>query len=194
MAEGADEGRDNHDDADLQDTSNDVVIKEEIEKVEPSTIDGDDDDVVIMPSEDPVVTEILDETEVLDEKTIDDLNATDDDVMIQEPKIETQLVPDDDDDDNQPNPNLSDDVSPLNFIVKIKEEPADDGYEDLVNEEDNFMEVTVIANDDMIQGECFLNQNLFLFRTKFFHILNFLPTHTRRRLHKLTQSAIPAGS
>lgn len=122
--------------------------------METSTIDGDDDDVVIMPSEEPVVTEILDETEALDEKNVDDLNATDDDVMIQEPKIETQLVPDDDDDDNQ-STNLPGDVSPLNFVVKIKEEPADDGYEDLVNEEDNFMEVTEIANDDMLQGEFF---------------------------------------
>lgn len=170
MAEGADDGRDNHDDADLQDTSNDVVIKEEIEKVESSTIDGDDDDVVIMPSEEPVVTEILDETEVLDEKTVDDLNAADDDVMIQEPKIETQLVPDDDDDDNQQNPNSSDDVSPHNFIVKIKEEPTDDGYEDLVNEEDAFMEVTVIANDDMMQGECFQIKIFFISKDNFLHL------------------------
>lgn len=166
MAEGADEGRDNQDDADLQDTSNDVVIKEEIEKMETSTIDGDDDDVVIMPSEEPVVTEILDETEVSDEKNVDDLNAADDDVMIQEPKIETQLVPDDDDDDNQ-STNLPGDVSPLNFVVKIKEEPADDGYEDLVNEEDNFMEVTAIANDDM-HGEFFLIKIFFFTNESFF--------------------------
>jgi hypothetical protein len=118
----------------------------------------DDDDVIVVPQEEPVVTEILDESEVLDEGakilTESEMNITDDDVMIQEPKIETQLVPDDDDDDEyHPQPCTSDDLSQPNFIVKIKEEPKDDGYEDLVNEEDAFVEVTAIANDEMMLGK-----------------------------------------
>lgn len=124
-----------------------VVIKEEKHVENGEQIEGrvaeDDDDVMILPTEEPVVTEILDETET---NVKSDVNVTDDDVMIQEPKIETQLVPDDDDDDYQP-ATTSDDQA---FIVKIKEEPKDDGYEDLVNEEDAFVEVTAIANDDLI--------------------------------------------
>jgi hypothetical protein len=38
------------------------------------------------------------------------------------------------------------------LVVKIKEEPKDDGYEE--NEEDNFMEVSSIANN-FIEGEFF---------------------------------------
>lgn len=114
----------------------------------------DDDDVIMLPQEEPVVTEILDETEISGEgsKTLE-TSIIDDDVMIQEPKIETQLVPDDDDeDDHRAVPSSSDDLS-QNFVVKIKEEPQDDGYEDLVNEEDAFVEVTAIDNNDLMQGE-----------------------------------------
>lgn len=123
-----------------------VTIKEENPEApknpETSTAD-DDDDVIVLPTVEPVVTEILDESEIV---TKSDLNATDDDVMIQEPKIETQLVPDDDDDDYQP----SGTSNALPFIVKIKEEPKDDGYEEVGNDEDPFVEVTAIANDDLI--------------------------------------------
>lgn len=126
------------------------MIKEEKDQEKAEVQGGEeDDDVIVLPTEEPVVTEILDETET---NVRSDLNITDDDVMIQEPKIETQLVPDDDDDDYQP-PATFDDAS-QGFIVKIKEEPKDDGYEDLVNEEDAFVEVTAIANDDLI-GEFF---------------------------------------
>lgn len=135
--------------------SNSVVIKEEKSDgmlTAQFSTDPDDDDVVVLPSEDPIVTEILDETEA--EKTVEsEFNVTDDDVMIQEPKIETQLVPDDDDDEPKR------EHSEQNLIVKIKEEPKDDGYEDLVNEEeeDAFVEVTAIANDAM-NGEFMINK------------------------------------
>ena len=154
---------DYEEDVDLKDEDNVAVkveknLKEESEKPAHGTED-DDDDVIMMPQEEPVVTEILDETEnnveELDKSAAAGGNIiTDDDVMIQEPKIETQLVPDDDDDD-QPNQSTSDDTSQPNLMVKIKEEPQDDGYEDLVNEEDAFVEVTAIANDDLMQGEFF---------------------------------------
>lgn len=138
---------DDDDDIEMKD---EVVIKQEVpeesKKPEPSEGD-DDDDVIVLPTEEPVVTEILDESEVIKA----DLNITDDDVMIQEPKIETQLVPDDDDDDYQPASSSNE----LPFIVKIKEEPKDDGYEDVGNDEDPFVEVTAIANDDLI-GEKFI--------------------------------------
>lgn len=110
----------------------------------------DDDDVIVLPPEEPIVTEIHDDQEViehLEENVVLHLNNTDDDVMIQEPKIETQLV-DDDDDDYQHN--VSEETPQM--LVKIKEEPKDDGYEDFVNEEDAFVEVTAIANEDL-QGE-----------------------------------------
>ena len=112
--------------------------------------DDDDDDVIVLPTEAPIVTEILDESEVNEGNVTKETESciVDDDVMIQEPKIETQLVLDDDD-DYQPNPSTSEDK----IILKIKEEPKDDGYEDLVNEEDAFVEVTAIANDDLMQGE-----------------------------------------
>lgn len=141
------------DDDDIEMKDSEIVIKEEKHEVgaEKTDVAEDDDDVIIMPSKEPVVTEILDETEVLERN----ISVTDDDVMIQEPKIETQLVLDDDD-DYQP-PTTSDDAS-QSFVVKIKEEPKDDGYEDLVNEEDAFMEVTAIANDDLI-GEYFYNHS-----------------------------------
>jgi hypothetical protein len=145
---------DDDDDIEMKES---IVIKEEKreengEKSKPRDAE-DDDDVIVMPSEEPVVTEILDETEVQLDRNI---SIGDDDVMIQEPKIETQLVLDDDDDDHRPT--TSDEASQPAFIVKIKEEPKDDGYEDLVNEEDAFVEVTAIANDDLI-GEFFYNHN-----------------------------------
>lgn len=126
-----------------------VVKTEKTEDSQPSEDqhhEEDDDDVIVLPTEAPTVTEILDESEVLEEAT-ETMTPTDDDVMIQEPKIETQLVPDDDDESDQAQ--LTD-SSPI--IVKIKEEPKDDGYEDLVNEEDAFVEVTAIG-DDVMQGK-----------------------------------------
>lgn len=138
--------------------ADDVVIKVEKEVIgekEPTKgATEDDDDVIMLPQEEPVVTEILDETEIAGEGSkMLETSSIDDDVMIQEPKIETQLVLDDDDDENhQTAPSTSDDSSP-NLIVKIKEEPQDDGYEDLVNEEDAFVEVTAIDNNDLMQGE-----------------------------------------
>lgn len=146
----ADESK-GEDDEDADDVK--VVIKEEkneLNEAEPTATAEDDDDCLMLPPEEPVVTEIMDESEVTDDKQVgSEASAADDDVMIDEPKIETQLVPDDDDDEG---PSATDDTS-QNFIVKIKEEPQDDGYEDLVNEEDAFVEVTAIANDD--NGESF---------------------------------------
>lgn len=134
-----------------------VLVKEEKPEAtnEPKpeeTANGDDDDVIVLPPEEPVITEILDEPEqtVEGEKSESSVvNATDDDVMIQEPKIETQIVNDDDFDD--PMTGSSETCQPL--IVKIKEEPKDDGYEDGVNDEDPFVEVTSI-NEDVMLGEC----------------------------------------
>lgn len=143
------------DDIQMQDDESTVIKAEKTEEPEQlETRTGeDDDDVIVLPTEEPVVTEIMDESENVDaiKTSIDnDMNVTDDDVMIQEPNIETQLVPDDDEDDYEPNP-----ITTEELIVKIKEEPKDDGYEDLVNEEDAFVEVTAIANDDLMQGESF---------------------------------------
>lgn len=175
----------------------DVVIK--VEKTEPKVetaipaLGDDDDDVIVLPSEEQVVTEILDESEINGEAAQKESAIADDDVMIQEPKIETQLVPDDDEDDQ---PNTSDEkVEPI--VVKIKEEPQDDGYEDLVNEEDAFVEVTAIANDDMMHGECFINPyepiseeaRKFTISTQ-----SYSQTLNRRSLHKFTKNAIPTSS
>lgn len=134
-----------------------VIVKEEklTEKSE-NTTNGDDDDVIVLPPEEPIITEIPDETEQSEKKENEKegdenqtLNATDDDVMIQEPKIETQIVNDDDDDELNRS-TLGEISQPL--IVKIKEEPKDDGYEDEVNEEDQFVEVTSI-NEDLMLGK-----------------------------------------
>ncbi|CAG9808277.1 unnamed protein product [Chironomus riparius] len=130
-----------------------VIVKEEKSAVKSdNTINGDDDDVIVLPQEEPVITEIPDETETEQgEKKEQDENhmpnVTDDDVMIQEPKIETQIVNDDDDDELNRG-TLQETSHP--FIVKIKEEPKDDGYEDEVNEEDPFVEVTSINEDDLM--------------------------------------------
>lgn len=140
------------DDVEMTDISN-VVIKPEPKegKSDMSGVGDDDDDVIVLPSEEQVVTEILDESEV-NEENIADFTIADDDVMIQEPKIDMQIVPDDDDDD-QSVPSTQDKKLAENLVVKIKEEPKDDGYEDLVNEEDAFVEVTAIASDDHMNGE-----------------------------------------
>lgn len=141
-------------DIEIPDDENVMIKMEKASESSEKPHDMDDDDVIMLPQEEPVVTEILDETENIAEETDKVTTPTDDDVMIQEPKIETQLVPDDDDDDdNQPNPSTSDETSQPSLIVKIKEEPQDDGYEDLVNEEDAFVEVTAIANDELMHGE-----------------------------------------
>jgi len=137
-----------------------VMVKEEKSKEEKSEATNggaDDDDVIVLPAEEPVITEIPDETEAeqgekKEGEENQTFNATDDDVMIQEPKIETQIVNDDDDDEL--NRGTSEETShPL--IVKIKEEPKDDGYEDEVNEEDPFVEVTSI-NEDLMHGKSYL--------------------------------------
>lgn len=146
------------DDEDIEmESSDSVVVKlEKSHRDESERLAEDDDDVIMMPTEEPIVTEILDESEINEKAPAAETSITDDDVMIQEPKIETQLVPDDDDDDDYQNPSQQEDALQQNLIVKIKEEPKDDGYEDLVNEEDDaFVEVTAIANDDMMQGELF---------------------------------------
>jgi len=148
----ADESKvDDDGDVEMVETTN--VVKQEPPEVKSSETngdEGDDDDVIVIPALEPVVTEITDEpeSEPSERKQTEDAekehNLTDDDVMIQEPNIETQLVDDDDDEPNR----VVEETSQL--IVKIKEEPKDDGYEDAVNEEeDPFVEVTAIANDDI---------------------------------------------
>jgi hypothetical protein len=145
-------------DSQAEDSATD--IKEELgvkkeEKVEKEdTKDGDDDDVIMLPAEEPVITEIADENEQATAESNTDgpemqNTIIDDDLMIQEPKIETQIV-NDDDDDSGPTCTSSD-VNTLPFIVKIKEEPKDDGYEDH-GEEDPFIEVTSI-NEDLMLGK-----------------------------------------
>ena len=166
---------DDDDDDDILEMK-DVIVKEEkpdiseLKKEEKSDVhngdnnnEDEDDDVIVMPTQEPIITEVLDDTDVaidVQPEPIDNrLNMTDDDVMINEPKIETQNLVDDEDSDNSDDEdfvskktNESPDVTLLPIIVKIKEEPKDDGYEDEQNEEDNFVEVTTIANDDFIHG------------------------------------------
>lgn len=133
-----------------------VEIKVEKEDHEPTTTEDnpDDDDVIVLPSEEPVITEIPDEYEdeskiIKDDEKVDQtLNATDDDVMIDEPKIEVHQVYDDDEEE----PEDKKEISHTPLIVKIKEEPKDDGYEEVVNDEDAFVEVTSI-NEDYINGK-----------------------------------------
>lgn len=123
-----------------------VKVKEEKAEETHQSAENEDDDVIVLPQEDPVITEILDESEITDvERSDHNMSIADDDVMIQEPKIETQVVPDDDDDDSVPMGDGLEAVLP----VKIKEEPKDDGYEDAVNEEDPFEEVAGIVGDDL---------------------------------------------
>ena len=134
--------------------------------------DDEDDDVIVLPTQEPIITEVLDDTDIAigdqSEPTDNRLNMTDDDVMINEPKIETQNLVDDEDDDSDEDfvnkrTNENPDLTLQPIIVKIKEEPKDDGYEDEQNEEDNFVEVTTIANDDFIHG-----MSLFFSKLKFF--------------------------
>lgn len=130
---------------DTENEDGDVKVKEEKVYENHQSTENEDDDVIVLPQEDPIITEILDESELTDlERTDNNMSVTDDDVMIQEPKIETQVVPDDDDDDVP----MSESLLPV-LPVKIKEEPKDDGYEDAVNEEDPFEEVTEIVCDDL---------------------------------------------
>lgn len=143
----------------------DVKVKaeknESDEKPNVHRSEDDDDDVIVMPQEAPVVHQISDETEVSEEnaekETEQDTTLVDDDVLIQEPKIETQLVLDDDEEDRNQQKTSPSAAIAQPFIVKIKEEPKDDGYEDLVNEEDAFIEVTAIASEDLKQGKHQLN-------------------------------------
>lgn len=124
-----------------------MVIKEEKpdDTITNSEMSQDDDDVIIMPPEEPVITEIPDETEESEQQTLQILNATDDDVMIQESKIETYQVYGDD--EKQPENLVESEFTHKPMIVTIKEEPQDDGYGDLINEEDAFVEVTSINED-----------------------------------------------
>ncbi|KAG5673844.1 hypothetical protein PVAND_003855 [Polypedilum vanderplanki] len=125
------------------------VIKNETEIVNTNT--EDDDDVIVLPPEEPVITEIIDEQdhEMTEQNESPQMQSTiiDDDIMIQEPKIETQIV--NDDDDSNDAQCTSEDTNTLPFIVKIKEEPKDDGYEDQT-EEDPFIEVTSINEELML--------------------------------------------
>lgn len=136
---------------------NEVLVKAEIIDGDftKSEINPDDDDVIVLPTEEPIITEIQDEDETLkanekvDEELVDQtLNATDDDVMINEPKIEVHQVYDDEEEE----PVDKKEISHTPLIVKIKEEPKDDGYDEMVNEEDAFVEVTSI-NEDYINGK-----------------------------------------
>jgi hypothetical protein len=141
--------------ADINDSV--VIIKEEKpdEIASNAEMNLDDDDVIVLPPEEPVITEIPDEIEEQESAPQDQtLNATDDDVMIQEPKIQTHQVYDD---DEQTPENLSEgEFTHQPMIVTIKEEPKDDGYGDLINEEDAFVEVTSI-NEDLINGKFKIN-------------------------------------
>ncbi|CAO1421893.1 unnamed protein product [Diamesa hyperborea] len=166
---------DDDDDDDILEMK-DVIVKEEKPDIselkkevktdehngENNNEDDYDDDVIVMPTQEPIITEVLDDTDMAIEdqsEPIDNrLNMTDDDVMINEPKIETQNLVDDEDDDSDEDfvnkkTNENPDLTLQPIIVKIKEEPKDDGYEDEQNEEDNFVEVTTIANDDFIHAE-----------------------------------------
>lgn len=145
----------NNNDEEMSEINDSVVIIKE-EKPDDAVTNAeanpdDDDDVIVLPPEEPIITEIPDEVEeaeiVQQNQT---LNATDDDVMIQEPKIQTLQVYDD---DEQAPENLNEvEFTHQPMIVTIKEEPKDDGYGDLINEEDAFVEVTSI-NEDLINGK-----------------------------------------
>lgn len=158
--------------------ASEVVIKAEPQESgsNPPGIGEDDDDVMILPSEEQVVTEILDESEVVEE-SVADTTVADDDVMIQEPKIDTEIVPDDDDEDYRPT--TSNEPLPEDFVVKIKEEPKDDGYEDLANEEDAFVEVNAVGSDD-VHGEYFKNS---------FHRISLTTEHSHRLIDLPTDDA-----
>ena len=133
----------------------DVKIKHEKTEAEDPDPYEDDDDVMILPNEVPIVTEIIDDEEQLKaepatESAISDVeepelnNITiDDDVMIQEPKIVTENLIESDDDEEIGDSNH---ISHLPLILKIKEEPKDDDED---NDEDNFMDVATIDNDFM---------------------------------------------
>ena len=141
-------------DDDIEMSEGVLVKKEKIEEGETNTeVNPDDDDVIVLPTEEPVITEIPDEGEDKVEEAVDQtINATDDDVMIDEPKIEVHQVYDDEEEGDK-DPADKKEISHTPLIVKIKEEPKDDGYDEMVNEEDAFVEVTSI-NEDYINGEC----------------------------------------
>lgn len=145
----------NDDDIEMSDG---VLVKEEkIEGEKTNTeVNPDDDDVIVLPTEEPVITEIPDEGEEAAEKVEDaveqTINATDDDVMINEPKIEVHQVYDDEEEGGDKEPAEKIEISHTPLIVKIKEEPKDDGYDEMINEEDAFVEVTSI-NEDYINGK-----------------------------------------
>lgn len=134
----------------MPENNDSVVIVKEEKLDEPNTNNESyDDDVIVLPPEEPVITEIPDENEEEQCAPVDQ-TLNDDDVMIQEPKIQTHQVYDD---DEQPPNNLSEiEFTHKPMIVTIKEEPKDDGYGDLINEEDAFVEVTSI-NEDLINGK-----------------------------------------
>lgn len=160
----ANESHANDSEADVEMT--DVTIKAEKSEQNAEHSSVDDDDVIVLPSEEPTITEITDDLEAGEiqqqktddnqqaennEKAIKSTNIEDDDVLIQEPTIETQIVNDDDDDDH----NSASGSSEHPLITKIKEEPRDDGYDEHGGEEDPFIEVTSINNDDLIGKKIF---------------------------------------
>ena len=129
---------------------NDVKVKSEKTESEPYE---EDDDVMILPNEAPIVTEILDDedqvkpgpeastSQTTEESELNNITI-DDDVMIQEPKIITENLIESDDEEIR---NV-DESSQSAYVVKIKEEPKDDDED---NDEDNFMDVATIDNDFM---------------------------------------------
>ena len=149
-----------------------VVIKEEKLDATSSSLknNSDDDDVIVLPPQEPVVTEILDEGEEneddLEKNQLTASTCADDDVLIQEPKIDTHLVYDDD--EEKPENDSQPPFTHQPMMVTVKEEPKDAGYGDLVNEEDAFVEVTSI-NEDFINGE----KKLFLTLKKRIKLFNF---------------------
>jgi pre-mRNA cleavage complex 2 protein Pcf11 len=147
----------NNDDDDVE-IVGEGVKKEKSEMTDPTaavtSIDDEDDDVIALPTEEPVVTEILDDEEepAVEEKTGDEVAEpeksvdevaeaedkpteeaevqpdTDPDVMIKEPIIETHDV-----DEYVPKSLSNSDLDSSTYqpgAIKIKEEPKDDGYED----------------------------------------------------------------
>lgn len=122
------------------------IMDEEDEKpeIETNCIEGDLD-----ASNDVTLAEQTEENKTEEKNDSTPMNlSVDDDVQIQEPHIEiTDLDLIDDIPPNSPSSAPNDESSQMSqnslFIVKIKEEPKDDGYED----EDAFEEVGTVENN-----------------------------------------------
>lgn len=154
--------KDENTEAETTDTE-EVKVKEEKtdeEMQQQQSHEGDDDDVMILPNEEPVVTEIFDESEITEadkNENEHNMSVNDDDVMIQEPKIDTQIVPDEGEEEI---PGASAPISVMPVIIKV--EPKDDGYGEFANEEDPFEEITEIVGDDDLAGKFQAYSNDFL--------------------------------